>query len=86
MEELIARMVGLLESLEAAGDKRRYFHATYLRTTIAVAGPAPQLGRTRRHLRQSGQRSPSRDARGDSLSALVRSALLKADHARGDRK
>ena len=26
-----------LEPLEAAGDQRRYFHATYLRTTIAVA-------------------------------------------------
>jgi hypothetical protein len=38
IEELIARMAALLEPLEAAGDKRRYFHATYLRTTIAVAG------------------------------------------------
>jgi Family of unknown function (DUF5995) len=37
IEELIARMAALLEPLEAAGDKRRYFHATYLRTTIAVA-------------------------------------------------
>jgi len=37
IDELIARMTALLESLEAAGDKRRYFHATYLRTTIAVA-------------------------------------------------
>ena len=37
IEELIARMAVLLESLETAGDKRRYFHATYLRTTIAVA-------------------------------------------------
>ena len=25
------------ESLKAAGDQRRYFHATYQRTTIAVA-------------------------------------------------
>jgi hypothetical protein len=38
IEELIARMAVLLEPLEAAGDKRRYFHATYQRTTIAVAG------------------------------------------------
>jgi hypothetical protein len=38
IEELIARMAALLEPLEAAGDERRYFHATYLRTTIAVAG------------------------------------------------
>ena len=30
-------MGALLEPLEAAGDERRYFHATYLRTTIAVA-------------------------------------------------
>jgi hypothetical protein len=37
IEKLIARMALLLESLEAAGDKQRYFHATYLRTTIAVA-------------------------------------------------
>jgi Family of unknown function (DUF5995) len=37
IEELIARMAALLESLQAAGDQRRYFHATYQRTTIAVA-------------------------------------------------
>jgi hypothetical protein len=37
IDELIARMAGLLEPLESAGDKRRYFHATYQRTTIAVA-------------------------------------------------
>jgi hypothetical protein len=37
IEELIARMAALLEPLESAGDKRRYFHATYQRTTIAVA-------------------------------------------------
>ena len=42
IEELIARMAALLEPLEAAGDKRRYFHATYLRTTMAVAG---EIGR-----------------------------------------
>ena len=38
IEELIARMAALLESLQATGDQRRYFHATYQRTTIAVAG------------------------------------------------
>jgi Family of unknown function (DUF5995) len=38
IEELIARMAGLLEPLRAAGDQRQYFHATYQRTTIAVAG------------------------------------------------
>jgi hypothetical protein len=37
IDELTARMTGLLEPLEAAGDQRRHFHATYLRTTIAVA-------------------------------------------------
>jgi hypothetical protein len=37
IDELIARMAALLEPLQAAGDQRRYFHATYQRTTIAVA-------------------------------------------------
>jgi len=37
IEELIARMAALGQPLESAGDKRRYFHATYQRTTIAVA-------------------------------------------------
>jgi len=37
IEELIGRMGALLESLQAAGDQRRYFHATYQRTTVAVA-------------------------------------------------
>jgi hypothetical protein len=36
IEELIGRMTALLGPLEAADDRRRYFHATYLRTTIAV--------------------------------------------------
>src|ERR1700728_552366 len=30
-------MAPMLESLQAADDHRQYFHATYLRTTIAVA-------------------------------------------------
>src|SRR5215469_1899077 len=38
IEELIDRMAALLEPLRAAGDQRQYFHATYQRTTIAVAG------------------------------------------------
>ena len=42
IEDLIARMTALLEPLEAAGDPRRYFHATYLRTTRAVAA---EIGR-----------------------------------------
>ena len=37
IDELIARMAALLGPLEAEGDQRRYFHATYQRTTIAVA-------------------------------------------------
>src|SRR5689334_1239277 len=37
IDELIARMTAMLEPLEGEGDKRRYFHATYMRTTIAVA-------------------------------------------------
>ncbi len=37
IDELVTRMNVLLEPLESAGDKRRYFHATYQRTTVAVA-------------------------------------------------
>jgi hypothetical protein len=37
IDELIARMAAMLGPLEADGDQRRYFHATYQRTTIAVA-------------------------------------------------
>ena len=37
IEELIGQMAALLETLRAAGDHRQYFHATYYRTTIAVA-------------------------------------------------
>jgi Family of unknown function (DUF5995) len=37
IDDLIARMVALLGPLQAAGDQRQYFHATYQRTTIAVA-------------------------------------------------
>jgi hypothetical protein len=37
IDQLIARMAAVGEPLESAGDKRRYFHATYQRTTIAVA-------------------------------------------------
>ena len=44
MDELIARMAALLEPLQADGDQRRYFHATYQRTTIAVAGEIKRGG------------------------------------------
>jgi|ERR1700722_2804925 len=37
IEELIARMAAVGGPLESAGDKRRFFHATYQRTTVAVA-------------------------------------------------
>jgi hypothetical protein len=37
VDELIARMAADLDTLVAAGDGRRHFHATYLRTTRAVA-------------------------------------------------
>jgi hypothetical protein len=37
IEALIDRMQALLGPLEAAGDPRQYFHATYLRTTIAAS-------------------------------------------------
>ena len=37
IDELIDRMAAVGESLRAARDPRRHFHATYQRTTIAVA-------------------------------------------------
>src|SRR5262249_43756623 len=37
IDELLARMRQDLARLAAAGDARRFFHATYLRTTEAVA-------------------------------------------------
>ena len=37
IDALIERMRALLEPLQAAGDPRQYFHAVYLRTTVAVA-------------------------------------------------
>ena len=36
IDALIVRMESMLEPLEQAGDARRFFHATYLRTTRAV--------------------------------------------------
>ena len=46
IEELIGRMAALLKPLEAEGDRRRYFHATYHRTTIAVAEELKRRGFT----------------------------------------
>lgn len=46
IEELIDQMATLLESLRAAGDRRQYFHATYQRTTIAVAAELRRGGFT----------------------------------------
>jgi Family of unknown function (DUF5995) len=37
IDALVGRMEGLLAPLEAAGDTGRFFLATYLRTTRAVA-------------------------------------------------
>jgi Family of unknown function (DUF5995) len=37
IDALIKRMTELLEPMEATNDPKRIFHATYLRTTIAVA-------------------------------------------------
>jgi hypothetical protein len=37
MDAVIERMQALLEQLQAEDDPRQYFHATYLRTTIAAA-------------------------------------------------
>ena len=44
MDELIARMAALLGPLEADADQRRFFHATYQRTTIAVAAEIKRGG------------------------------------------
>jgi Family of unknown function (DUF5995) len=44
IDALIERMKDLLEPLEAAGDPKRIFHATYLRTTIAVAAEIRRPG------------------------------------------
>src|SRR6266699_2673549 len=44
IDELIDRMQALLEPLQAADDQRRYFHATYLRTTIAAAAEIKRGG------------------------------------------
>ena len=37
-------MAAMLEPLQAAGDQRRYFHATYQRTTVAVAAELKRGG------------------------------------------
>jgi hypothetical protein len=44
IDGLIARMVALLEPLERKADPRRFFLATYLRTTKAVKGELTQGG------------------------------------------
>ena len=44
IDELIARMAAMLEPLQADGDQRQHFHATYQRTTIAVAGEIKRGG------------------------------------------
>jgi hypothetical protein len=71
IEELIARMAALLEPLEAAGDKRRYFHATYLRTTVAVAG----------EIRRGGFADPEWVERWDVVFADLYLEALERDRA-----
>jgi Family of unknown function (DUF5995) len=44
IDELIARMAAALEQLQAADDQRQYFHATYQRTTMAVAAELKRGG------------------------------------------
>jgi Family of unknown function (DUF5995) len=44
IEELIGRMAAMLAPLEAQQDPRRFFHATYQRTTIAVAAELQRGG------------------------------------------
>jgi len=46
LEDLIGRMAAMGESLAAAGDQRRFFHATYQRTTVAVAAELRRGGFT----------------------------------------
>jgi hypothetical protein len=36
IDTLVQRMRGTLDVMEATGDARRFFLATYLRTTVAV--------------------------------------------------
>jgi hypothetical protein len=44
IDEVIGRMQRLLEPLAAKNDPRQYFHATYLRTTMAVAAEIKRGG------------------------------------------
>jgi Family of unknown function (DUF5995) len=44
IDEVIERLQRLLEPLTSANDPRQYFHATYLRTTIAVAAEIKRGG------------------------------------------
>jgi len=44
IDEVIERLQRLLEPLTAANDSRQYFHATYLRTTMAVAAEIKRGG------------------------------------------
>ena len=71
IEELIARMAAVLEPLEASGDKRRYFHATYQRTTVAVAA----------ELKRGGFADPDWVERWDVVFADLYLDALEADMA-----
>jgi Family of unknown function (DUF5995) len=71
IEELIARMAALVEPLQAADDQRQYFHATYLRTTIAVA----------EELRRGGFADPGWVERWDVAFANLYLEALEAEMA-----
>jgi hypothetical protein len=46
INDLVVRMQAMLEPLQAAGDPRQYFHATYLRITMAVVAELKRGGFT----------------------------------------
>ena len=73
IDALIGRMEALLGPLQAAGDPRRFFHATYLRTTRAV----------RDALRADRFSDPDWVERWDVAFADLYLAALRADSAGG---
>src|SRR6266571_5114973 len=73
IDALIERMRALLEPLRAAGDPRQYFHAVYLRTTIAVAEA----------IRGGGFIDPDWAARWDVTFASLYLDALEADMSGG---
>ncbi len=69
LDELIARMAALGEPLGSAADNRRYFHATYQRTTIiAVAEEIKRADRAAAANRQLPHALGRRPRRGHPLT------------------